>query len=436
MFKEWWGQDKCPNLLHARSILERAGGLENQILEGKGPLDRAVALHQKSLDGRMGSSDRAVLGLAVYGFARNREVIRRALPEAAAGEGRLLALSLLDSIANPPMERFQEFQFPLARLSDLRAEALAVLEKHLADPLDEAPAEAVNAFTLYFSLPGYLLAEGPWRTLGEAALELDAGKFPQKPQVRVDLRRGDREGVLASLASRGVKTAKTAYSPWGLVLEGRLGPAGFSGLPVEFQDEGSQIGALACLPLKKGAKVLDLCAGSGGKALALAGAADCRLFLHDVDERRLSRALPRFGKGRDTNVALLPDPARMAPYDVVLVDAPCSSTGTLRRNPDIPWRWDEDKLHEFAALQTRLLQEAASLVAEGGLLVYLTCSLLDLENNRVIEDFLKDGRFSPEAPPLEPFHEIPESQNGYFRLPLDLTGYHGDGFFCARLRRV
>jgi 16S rRNA (cytosine967-C5)-methyltransferase len=207
----------------------------------------------------------------------------------------------------------------------------------------------------------------------------------------VDLRangaRTDREALLAQFP----ESQPTAISPWGL----RLPPdskiddhSAFAEGLVEIQDEGSQLIALACRP-EPGQLIVDLCAGAGGKALALAAASNnaARIIASDTNRARLSKLAPRTERsgasietrlldgGRE--VAQLADLVGLA--DVVLVDAPCSGSGTWRRNPEGRWRLTPDRLDRLVGLQSRLLDIAAPLVKPGGRLVYAVCSLLSRE---------------------------------------------------------
>jgi 16S rRNA (cytosine967-C5)-methyltransferase len=216
----------------------------------------------------------------------------------------------------------------------------------------------------------------------------------------VDLRangaRTDREALLAQFP----ESAPTAISPWGL----RLPPdskvddhSAFAEGLVEIQDEGSQLIALACRP-EPGMTIIDLCAGAGGKALALAAASNnaARIIASDTNRARLSKLAPRSERsgasietrlldgGRE--VAQLADLVGLA--DVVLVDAPCSGSGTWRRNPEGRWRLTPDRLDRLVGLQSRLLDIAAPLVKPGGRLVYAVCSLLSREGAGQTDAFL------------------------------------------------
>jgi 16S rRNA (cytosine967-C5)-methyltransferase len=233
----------------------------------------------------------------------------------------------------------------------------------------------------------------------------------------------------------------TPLSPWGIRLppDSKVdqNPFYINGL-VEVQDEGSQLIALAC-EAKDGMRIVDLCAGAGGKALALAAAAPkAEILACDTNRARLAKLPPRAERaGAEIAVRLLDGGSeceQMADWhgqaDVVLVDAPCSGSGTWRRNPEGRWRLTPERLKRVAALQSQLLDIAAPLVKPGGTLVYAVCSILTAEGAGQVAAFL--GRHSGWI-----VQDAPGSfgrKDGAGRL---LTpGHDGtDGFFVARLQR-
>lgn len=246
-----------------------------------------------------------------------------------------------------------------------------------------------------FNLPDWLA--GALKTeLGEEFPALVAAMEEPAPlDLRVNLLKAKRETVQAELKEAGIEAEPTPYSPWGLRVEGK--PA-LQKLPlflrgdVEVQDEGSQLLALM-LGAKRGEMVVDFCAGAGGKTLALGAAMrnTGRLYAFDVSGYRLDGLKPRLARSGLSNVY----PAQIAherderikrlagKIDRVLVDAPCSGLGTLRRNPDLKWRQSPKAIDELTAKQAAILDSAARLVKPGGRLVYATCSLLRRENEDV-----------------------------------------------------
>ena len=255
--------------------------------------------------------------------------------------------------------------------------------------------------------------------------------------LRVNVARTSR----AELLSEFPEGQPTPLSPWGVRLPPDSPidehPAYEAGL-IEVQDEGSQLIALACEP-KAGQRLVDLCAGAGGKALALAASAPgAEILATDSNRARLSKLPQRATRaGAAIETRLLNPPReldKLADWrnsaDLVLVDAPCSGSGTWRRNPEGRWRLNAERLDRLIATQQRLLDMAAELVRPGGRLAYAVCSLLSREGAGQIERFLQrhsswiseetpiaGGRFDGAGRLLTPGHD------------------HTDGFFVARLGR-
>jgi 16S rRNA (cytosine967-C5)-methyltransferase len=256
--------------------------------------------------------------------------------------------------------------------------------------------------------------------------------------LRVNAARGDRDSLLPEIPDG----EPTRISPWGIRLppDRRIDdhPAFIGGL-VEVQDEGSQLMALACEAIA-GDRIVDLCAGAGGKSLALAAAAPgARLLATDTNRARLSRLSPRAeraGASIETRLLNLPEElADLADWrgqaDLVLVDAPCSGSGTWRRNPEGRWRLSPDRLDRVVGLQARVLDLAAQLVRPGGRLVYAVCSLLSREGAGQVDDFLI--RHSSWQVQETPFAAGRSEGAGRLLTP----GHDGtDGFFVARLGRA
>jgi len=282
------------------------------------------------------------------------------------------------------------------------------------------------------SVPGWLQDElSPLVVPEEWPALLDRAPL----DIRVNTARVSRDDVLPQFEG----SAPTPLSPWGIRLasETRLDdhPAFADGL-IEVQDEGSQLIALACAP-KPGERILDLCAGAGGKALALAAAEPSAIILAtDANRARLSNLVPRADRAQARIEARLLNPNEelsqlsdwVGQADVVLVDAPCSGSGTWRRNPEGRWRLTPARLDRVVALQSRLLDIAAELVRPGGRIVYAVCSLLSREGAGQIQDFLsRRSSWIVEETPI-----AAGRWDGVGKL---LTpGHDGtDGFFVARL---
>jgi 16S rRNA (cytosine967-C5)-methyltransferase len=284
---------------------------------------------------------------------------------------------------------------------------------------------------------------------GAAEVEpLAAGLNQSAPlDLRVNLLKAERKDVLARLLADGLAAEACPYSPIGIRLVGK--PA-LSKYPlfidgrIEVQDEGSQLLGFLLQP-KRGEMVADFCAGAGGKTLLLGALmrSQGRLYAFDVAEKRLAKLKPRLARSGLSNV----HPVRIesendikikrlaGKLDRVLVDAPCSGLGTLRRNPDLKWRQTPEAVAELTVKQGAILHAASGLVKKGGRLVYATCSLLDAENEAVVSAFLaKHPEFvSLSAEEVLRKQDIEISCGERLRL---LPHQHGtDGFFAAVMER-
>lgn len=275
---------------------------------------------------------------------------------------------------------------------------------------------------------------------------------PAPLDLRVNALKAKRADVQQALAAAGFESAPTPYSPWGLRLVGK--PAVnrlelFTRGDVEVQDEGSQLLALL-LDAKRGEMVVDFCAGAGGKTLALGAAMrnTGRLYAFDVSGHRLDALKPRLARSGLSNVY----PAQIAherverikrlagKIDRLLIDAPCSGLGTLRRNPDLKWRQSPATVANLQQQQASILDSASRLVKPGGRLVYATCSLLPDENETIAEGFAArhaGWKVLPAGDALAAAHV--EGADGlvdgpYLRL---WPQRHGtDGFFAAAWERL
>jgi 16S rRNA (cytosine967-C5)-methyltransferase len=270
---------------------------------------------------------------------------------------------------------------------------------------------------------------------------------PAPLDLRVNSLKANRDDVVKVLAEAPILAVPTPFAPLGLRV---LKKPALQNLPlfksgaIEVQDEGSQLLA-QILGAKRGEMVVDFCAGAGGKTLALGATMrnTGRLYAFDISEKRLAKLKPRLARSGLSNVhpVLIAHEKdakikRLAgKIDRVLVDAPCSGLGTLRRNPDVKWRQKVDAVAEMQIKQASILAGAARLLKGGGRLVYATCSLLDDENDFIVNQFLADH---PEFV-LVPMSKVLAEQKidlemGDF-LKLLPHRHQTDGFFAAVLER-
>jgi 16S rRNA (cytosine967-C5)-methyltransferase len=310
-----------------------------------------------------------------------------------------------------------------------------------------SPADDAGAWIDYLAVthahPAWLVA----RWLSRMPIEwVEAGLTFNNTTPDVTLRVNPlasltRDAAIALLAADGVAAGPSPHAPWGLRVEN--GPAVTSRVVASgaclIQDEGSQLAGLLA-PIVPGHRVLDVCAAPGGKALMYAAAAAPGLVVAcDARAPRVALLVETLRRGRAPHagvVSLDPDAALpfAAAFDVVVVDAPCSGLGTLRRDPDIKWRRQPGDLAGFASRQADLLRRAAATVRPGGRLVYTTCSTEPEENDEVVAtalDALTDFRRSapPPVPALAPFIGL----DGAFRTH---PAQHGlDGYFGVVLER-
>ena len=290
--------------------------------------------------------------------------------------------------------------------------------------------------------PAFLEAELRDRFGGNLLAEMQV--FTQRAPVdlRVNTLKATHDAVLASLRAEGYAAEPARYSPLGLRL-----PSGttrlertalFAAGAFEFQDEAAQIAALLC-EAAPGMAVLDLAAGAGGKALALAAAMENSgtIIASDISGARLAQIGPRAARAGAAIISIEQEPK--GAFDRVLLDAPCSGSGTWRRQPEQKWRLTESRLAELVALQDQLLDRAAAHVAPGGRLIYTTCSLLPRENEGRIAAFLGRGPGFAAMSAEAVWHratgaEPPPGMGELFRASPYVSGM--DGFFAAVLARA
>jgi 16S rRNA (cytosine967-C5)-methyltransferase len=342
-------------------------------------------------------------------------------------------------------QSFSGGQFGPDTLDQVEKSALRNIEGH-GDEHPDMP-EAVR-----LEMPDWILLRLQERFGDMLATEMAAMNAPATLDLRVNLLKGTREEALAALATEGLECQPTPLSPWGLRIEERRsvtsGPAFQTGL-VEIQDEGSQLVA-ALVDARPEMRVVDYCAGAGGKTLAMAMTMQNRghIVACDVSAPRLDGAVRRLRRAGVHNVEqhLIVSgdkwaKRRAGSFDRVLVDAPCTGTGTWRRNPDARQRLVERDLLELVPKQAMILDAAAGLVRIGGRLIYATCSLLPEENESQVSAFLSRHPDFVVRPLMHAWRldtDLPAAENFPAGEFLSLTPLrHGtDGFFGAVLERT
>lgn len=277
--------------------------------------------------------------------------------------------------------------------------------------------------------------------------EIDALGAEASLDMRVNTLKTTREALIKSLKEEGFDPSPTPYSPWGVRLAKRgaiFNTKAFREGWFEVQDEGSQLIAFVC-NAQPGEKVIDFCAGAGGKTLALSAMMKNkgRVLAWDTSATRLEQIVKRIRRAGADNIqrhAIESESdafikRHKASADVVLIDAPCSGSGTWRRNPDLKWRFAQQDLDEVSAIQTRVLTSAARLVKPGGRLVYATCSLFNEENKKQVEQFLSKNTDFRVATPAEIWNNE-YGFNGleaHSTLQLSPLRSNTDGFYAAVL---
>lgn len=422
--------------MHPKAILDACSELVRLTLKFDHPADAIVSRFFRDHRG-LGPRERATLAETVYTVLRKKQLFDHLAPSGSGPKERRMAI----------LGFYGPADFLRSALTDQEKNWLDQCEK--VDPSDLMERHRHN-------LPDWLvqplkdqLGDGFWPLVESfnqgAGLDLRANDFKVK-----------RTDVQKELAKAGIKAVPTAYSPWGLRIAGK--PAlnkseGFMRGDFEVQDEGSQLLALL-LDAKRGEMVVDFCAGAGGKTLAIGAAmrSTGRLYAFDTSAHRLDSFKPRMARSGLSNV----HPAAIAherddrvkrlagKIDRVLVDAPCTGLGTLRRNPDLKWRQTLQSVDEMVIKQAAILQSASRLLKSGGRLVYATCSILPQENEAIA------AAFSASNPDFEPMSSgeiltglkvegamglCSGGEAGHLYLRLWPHKHGTDGFFAAVWRK-
>nr|WP_314546128.1 RsmB/NOP family class I SAM-dependent RNA methyltransferase [uncultured Massilia sp.] len=408
------------------AILGNAEEVLREILRFTAPADVTLSRYFKDHP-RLGGRERGAIAECIYAVLRNKTFYT----DFAGGATmrRLVLMGMADAIGADALGGLTEEETAfVARIQEI--------DRNLLPPKQRA------------NLPEWLYEKFVAQYGEEETQQLAAVlNTPAPLDLRVNSLKSDREKVIAELASAPIVAEPTPYAPLGLRV--RKKPQ-LQNLPlfkegaIEVQDEGSQVLA-QLLGARRGEMVVDFCAGAGGKTLAIGAIMrnSGRLYAFDVSEKRLAKLKPRMARSGLSNVHPVviaherdAKVKRLAgKIDRVLVDAPCSGMGTLRRNPDVKWRQQEGAIAEMTEKQASILDGAARLVKFGGRLVYATCSLLDEENDAIVQGFLATH---PDFE-LVPVSKVLAEQ----RIELEmgdtlkmLPHKHGtDGFFAAVLER-
>ena len=411
------------------AILGNTEEVLREILRFSAPADTTLSRYFKDHP-RLGSRERGAVAEGIYAILRNKSFFT---DFAEAGQSptmrRLTILGLAEAMGADS-------------LGGLTEEETEFLERIKGIDRSLMPAQMRS------NLPKWLFDKFVAQ-YGEAETLLlaDALNKPAPLDLRVNSIKATREEVQASLAEAPILAEPMPFAPLGLRV---IKKPSIQNLPlfksgaIEVQDEGSQV-LSQIVGAKRGEMVVDFCAGAGGKTLALGALMrnTGRLYAFDVSAKRLAKQKPRLARSGLSNV----HPVQIAherdakikrlagKIDRVLVDAPCSGLGTLRRNPDVKWRQKVEAVAEMQEKQASILDGAARLLKGGGRLVYATCSLLDEENDFIVEQFLAAH---PEFD-LVPMKQVLAEQ----KIDMDMGDYlkmlphkhHTDGFFAAVLQR-
>jgi 16S rRNA (cytosine967-C5)-methyltransferase len=397
------------------------------------------------------SNERRAVAERIYALLRRQRTVDALLERTGAAFAKMAttAQDRLRIAASRVLD--VEDATSVARGMGLSAEESAILGALPSAQRGLSALPEADRFAVEASLPDTLARA--WRAEygAEARRAVEAVNVRAPLTIRANTLKTDREALRLRLRTEGVEATPTPLSPLGLFLTGHKNafslPSFREGL-FEIQDEGSQL--LGMLVDAPPTRVVDACAGAGGKTLQLAAQMKNRgeLFALDVDERRLEdlRQRARRAGVHNTRVRLIPPTGPAAQEalvdlagqaDRVLVDAPCTGTGTLRRRPDARYRFTDEGLEEAVARQRALLEQFSGLVKPGGRLVYGTCSVLRAENEAVVEAFLAghpDFRLVPPADKLGAELGEKASRGDFLRLATHLHGT--DGFFGATLLRA
>ena len=411
--------------------IEQVRSVLGEILQWQHPADQVLSRWMRA-HSKLGGRDRAEVTDAVFNVLRHLRLYRN-LSESGTGNA-VRRLAILGLNATMPVEVLDAGLEPEEKswLEHIRRIDVAAMPRAVRESLPDWLDEKLGA-------------------LADSDALISALNQPAPLDIRVNPLKVTRDEVLAGFAegpAARYEPQPTPYSPWGIRFQGRPSVTRwpiFEKGEIEVQDEGSQI-LVSLMAPRRGEMVIDFCAGAGGKTLLLGALmrSTGRLYAFDISQARLARAKPRFARSGLSNIVpVVIEPSTdqrvkrlRGKAQRVLVDAPCSGFGTLRRNPDLKWRHHPELIQEFQRLQKSILREAAACVAPGGRLVYATCSILPEENQEQVESFLlenSDFELLDAAAIAKERCSALDEQGPYLQLRPDRHGT--DGFFAAVLQR-
>lgn len=414
--------------------------LIDKIDETRYPADRTMAQYFKQRR-YIGSKDKAVISEQFYTILRNRLSYEYLLERADLGtHSRLLAALLIKLAGDDSEQFFNGEQYSPAPLRKEQVEAL----KSIDLSLDDAPKH------VRLNVPEWISNQLE-ESLGERfETEMLAANQRACTDIRINTLKSNVAQVSQILKTIGYSFDSTHLSPWAIRFSGRVALFGLDAFKqgwFEVQDEGSQLLALLS-GVKSGDKVVDFCAGAGGKTLAMSAMMKNKgtIYSCDVHSKRLENLTKRTKRAGVHNVrthVLSSENDKWVKKhkefaDVVLIDAPCTGTGTWRRSPDSRWNLTQENIDNLLSLQQSILQSAKRLVKPGGRLFYATCSLLKQENESQVTHFLNENEdfetCDLELPEqLKTHQKLIEIDGHQFRTFPSLT--QTDGFYLASLRR-
>ncbi|MBI2427842.1 MAG: methyltransferase domain-containing protein [Ignavibacteriales bacterium] len=422
------------------SLIGHVTELYDETLSSRKPADHLIDIFFRKRK-YLGSHDRRFIAETLYTLLRHKrrvEWIISALPTNPKKTLLLVVTALLF-----------EKKYSVQQLSDEQILPTELLQQ-LHDSANNIPGKenTIENFAVTFSFQDWMVQEWIDQFGSSQAQRLFAVLNTQAPiTLRVNTLKATVEDCQQSLKSEGIESVKTGFSPFGLHIPKRINVfqletfrKGF----FEVQDEGSQMLALLVNP-KPRTKVIDACAGGGGKTLAMAALMKNRgeifsLDIHDFRLEELQKRVKRAGVDTVRLKTVLDDespPELHDSADYVLVDAPCSGTGTIRRNPGMKWSVTPAMIDELQTKQGKILSNYSRCVKVNGTIVYATCSLMKEENEMVVESFLAAHPHFELLNPkgiLTRYHLESLANNRYFQL---LPHQHGtDGFFAAVMKRI